>query len=94
MTAMKKLTFFVAINWILILCMYSIGILGSLYHELQHYENSINPLALEVHYDTSGKMYAKDFLPHSHLMIYFKEFLLILYLSIITTIALIIIIKS
>ena len=72
---MKIATKILAVMYIMIMCIYSAGIIGTLAHELMHKQQAINKTIIQVNYDGTGVTYGGAFFRHSHEWVYLNGFI-------------------
>jgi hypothetical protein len=69
---MKRLTFVLALMFIISMMSYSAFMFGTLAHELTHASHAVNLKAIEVNYDASGAAYADIFVGDTEEYAYFN----------------------
>lgn len=89
----KKVTFVVAVVWIVAISLFGCTIIGTLAHELLHGEAARGRTVITVDYDGTGLTEAgQGFYAHSHLQVYALEGVVTAFLITITGLCIAIII--
>ena len=75
-TILRRITFMIAVLYLIAMMGYSSVLIGTLAHELLHKESSKDIIALQINYDGTGMTEAKHFEDVSHKWIYFNGFVI------------------